>query len=513
MNDGSNETTPQAAPRQDSRPGPAERADQREVNTPREEGSGGGAAAAAVPGIVRVEANFLRLPLFALDNKHLRTMDGIRCSGTFRRQGQTYDFTFTATRNAGTFYPGPLARSVHFALLSFATERGLPVQNPIVFTWRELCGRLDIHCSGKTIRELRRALLATKGLMIDSHHALYLKPDGKALDSSEDLRRVVSLYDELEFFGTRRQDGTTADVNAVWLSRWYLDNLNALYSGPLQFGLWRQLNEHSFIASRLYEFLFFKFYRGRDELRFNYATLVKFIPARMERYASDAKRQLQPAFDLLRAAGLLAHAEWVANTAGDPQIVLRRGPQLHAVAGDRGMAVDVAEEDFTLHQIENVRLPEGELVAEFHRLWGNANFRPSKAEVTTARELMDKYGRQALQTALPAVVRRMKQKWPDAKTFVAAVRYVDEVLTEHRRRQHAEERERTALAEEAGDQKAAASRAKDQAALKLLWEKLPEEQRTTIREEVLARQPQGLLKFPTMIERLCIKELARQRGL
>src|SRR2546427_10108651 len=51
--------------------------------------------------IVRVEANFLRLPLFALDNKHLRSMDGIRCSGTFRRDGQSIDFTFVATRNAG----------------------------------------------------------------------------------------------------------------------------------------------------------------------------------------------------------------------------------------------------------------------------------------------------------------------------------------------------------------------------------------------------------------------------
>ena len=60
------------------------------------------------------------------------------------------------------------------------------------------------------------------------------------------------------------QDQTIADTNAVGLSQWYLDNLNALYSGPLDYNLWRSLNARSPIASRLYEFLFFKFYGGRE---------------------------------------------------------------------------------------------------------------------------------------------------------------------------------------------------------------------------------------------------------
>src|SRR2546428_9617839 len=86
--------------------------------------------------MVRVEANFLRLPLFTLDNKHMRTMDGLRCEGTFRRGGKSYAFSFAVTRNTATYYPGPLARSAHFALLSIATDQGLPIRNPITFTWR-----------------------------------------------------------------------------------------------------------------------------------------------------------------------------------------------------------------------------------------------------------------------------------------------------------------------------------------------------------------------------------------
>src|SRR3977135_109900 len=75
------------------------------------------AAETVAPQVVRVEATFLRLPLFTLDNKHMRTMDGLRCEGTFRRGGQSYAFHYLVTRNARTLYPGPLARSAHLAIL------------------------------------------------------------------------------------------------------------------------------------------------------------------------------------------------------------------------------------------------------------------------------------------------------------------------------------------------------------------------------------------------------------
>src|SRR5437870_555458 len=79
-----------------------------------------------IPHFIRAEANLLRLPLFALHTKGLRTLDGIECSG--RRldgDGQLHDFTFRATRNTATLYPGPLARAVHLAFLSIMTEQGL----------------------------------------------------------------------------------------------------------------------------------------------------------------------------------------------------------------------------------------------------------------------------------------------------------------------------------------------------------------------------------------------------
>src|SRR4051812_10756401 len=94
---------------------------------------------ATIPQVVKVEANFLRLPLFALHTKGLKTLDGLECRGRLTRDGQVHQFTFRATRNTATAFPGPLARSAHLAFLSLITESGLPHTGPLTWTWRDLC--------------------------------------------------------------------------------------------------------------------------------------------------------------------------------------------------------------------------------------------------------------------------------------------------------------------------------------------------------------------------------------
>lgn len=461
--------------------------------------------------IVRVEANFLRLPLFVLDNKHMRRTDGIRCEGVFRRGKNAYRFRFVATRNASTLYPGPVARSAHLALLSLATARGVPLENPIVFSWRELLARMEVAVSGRTVTEVKRALIAIKGLMIQSEHALYSKADGKPLDTTTHQDQVVGLYEELEFFGTKRADQTIADINAVWLSRWYLDNLNALYSGPLDYDRWRSLNSRSPIASRLYEFLFFKFYGGRESLRFNYPNLVKFIPARRERYLSDARKQLGPAFDYLIDAGILAEVQWSQSREGDPQILLVRGKALSGKATQGPSAFDVGEEEFVLDRIQNVSDPAWQLVTDFHESWGHADFRPSEAELTTARELLSKYGHDRLMQMLPLVIHRMKEKWPDAKTFVAVTRYIAEIAEEYQRLERRADVRRTRSLQEQREQEQGARKAKERATLKIRWDQADPTEQEAIRQAVLARQPASLRKFPQLIERLCLEELAQRQ--
>ncbi len=461
--------------------------------------------------IVRAEANFLRLPLFTLDSKNMRTLDGLRCEGTFRRGDKAYDFSYVVTRNAATYYPGPLARSAHFALLSIATDIGTPVSNPITFTWRDLCGRMGIQVSGKAVNALREALIATKGLMIESRTALFSKARNEPI-TTDDRERYVNLYDQVEFYGATRPDGSSVDINGVWFSSWYLDNLNALYSGPLDYVLWRGLNEKSPIASRLYEFLFFKFFGAREILRFNYPTLVKFIPARTERYLSDAKKQLQPAFSLLIDAGLLSGVQWISSKGGLPQILLHRGPVLSAIP-ESPEAYDVGEEDFTLNRIEDVHAPEVKLVTAFHESWGNKDFRPSKPELDLARQLIAEHGADAVQDLLPRLVKRLKIKWSDAKTFCAITRYLPEVLQDLEREKKRAGREQHEEAAREESRERSVKQAQDKAVLKALWEGLTGEERESIRQSVLATQPENIKKFPVIIERFCLEEVRRQHGM
>lgn len=461
--------------------------------------------------IVRVEANFLRLPLFALDTKQMRVMDGIRCEGTFNRLGKSYAFSYAVTRNAATYYPGPLARSVHFALLNIAEERGFPIQNPITFSWRELCARMNIQPSGKMVVLLREALTATKGLMIESRAALYSKNDDSPI-SNDDRTRVINLYDEVEFHGTVRADGSTADSNAVWLSSWYVENLNALYSGPLDYSLWRALNERSPIASRFYEFLFFKFYGGRDLLRFNYPTLVKFIPARTERYLSQAKKQLQPAFDLLISAGVLRDVQWVESRGGLPQLLLHRGPILSPAPADES-AFDLGEEDFVLNRIEDVKPPEAQIVEAFHAAWGHSAFRPARAELDLARDLIARHGMAEVEALVPKLVKRLKEKWTEAKTFNAVVRYLPEVMADLARERSREQRERLEVAQRDEGRQRFARQAQDRAALKVIWDSLSPGEQEEIRAAALESQPAAIHKFPAIVERFCFEELAKRKSI
>lgn len=475
------------------------------------EGELSAAADAIAQQVVRVEANFLRLPLFTLDNKHMRTLDGLQCEGTFRRGGKSFAFTYTVNRNTATYYPGPLARSAHFALLSIATDRGLPLLNPVSFTWRELCTRMGVQPSGQIVKWLREAITATKGLMIESRAALFSKADNAPI-TTDDRTKIINLYDEVEFSGTSRSDGSRADINAVWFSHWYLDNLNALYSAPLDHALWRSLNEKSLIASRLYEFLFLKFYGGREFLRFNYPTLVKFIPVRTERYLSHAKHQLQPAFDLLIKAGVLGKVQWIESKGGQPQLLLYRGLLLSrdSAATD---AIDIGEDDFVLNRVEDIQLPEWKLVTSFHHLWGNDSFTPAKAELDLARELLATHGQAEMHELLPKVVKRLKLRWSDAKSFVAISRYLPEVIQERQREKHRMDQERQGEKQQEESRKRAIQDAQDRAVLKALWESLPSSEQEAIRSHVLKGQPPALQKRPAIIERFCLEEFAKRQGM
>ncbi|MBI3465133.1 MAG: hypothetical protein HY000_19060 [Planctomycetes bacterium] len=429
--------------------------------------------------------------------------------------GESQEFVLRATRNTATLYPGPLARAAHMAFLDIATECGLPLENPVTWSWRDLCRRMGVNYSGREALQLKAAIKSTKALLIESDYAIYSKPEGSRIRTRED---ALNLYDRVTIVGDELPDGTKADANYLWLAEWYLQNLNAMFSAPLNYELWRWLDQRSSIASRLYEFLMLNFYSGVPVLRINYHNLVQFLPVRRERYESDAKRQLGPALDLLIQVDALERALWMKSKAGLPQLHLHRGDRLTAPRDQRQIVMPFMQEEFTgsvtVKELRGLKPPEHLIVADFYRLWsGDERHRPTTKELAQARELIEHTGHAKAKALIPLVVKRMKKKWPEAKTFGASTKYISEVMADYDKEQRRVEHQRAEQLQRKRDQDEAQRKAAEDEKLlgtwRPVWERLPEAEKEEIRKAVGADKHRWLGPAARAIEdRLCIRELA-----
>lgn len=460
---------------------------------------------------IAVEANLLKLPLFALHTKGLRSLDGFECRGRTNRGGQTREFLFRTARSTATMYPGPLSRSAHLAFLSLVTERGLPTQNPITWTWRELCRRMGTSPSGREVQQLKGAIEATAGLTIFSRDAVYLKPDGQPLQT----RQATHLYESVVFINEPLPDGGVADTNYLWLSPWYLENLNALFTAPLDHELWRHLDKSSPIASRLYEFLLINFYNGMPQFRINYGKLTQFLPVRPERYLSDAHRQLDPAFQLLQQVRLTDHVHWRERTGEIAQIHFDRGDRLDRLSrgGTRIMPPAASETAELLAVTEVRRPPEGQLVSEFYRLWaGQAPARPRPKELALAKELNARFGRARMKALLPTLIALLKQRWPGAKTFVAVESYVNEAAAQFDQRQQTQKQRELIHRQWRTEEQEALRKAAERKAFDShwmpIWNQLPAADQEVIRQSVLSAHP-AFRHAPGILLTRCLEELSK----
>jgi hypothetical protein len=467
----------------------------------------------ALSQFVKAEANLLRLPLFALHTKGLKTLDGIECRGRSSRDGETQDYLFRVTRNTSSLYPGPLSRKIHFALLSIATERGFPLQNPVTWSWRDLCRRMGIAYGGKTkLRQLKAAIRSTHGIVITTRFALYARAEKQALPNRE---RGYHFYSDYAFINEPLPGGGIAEVNCVWFADWFLDNLNALFSAPLDYELWRSLDLQSSIASRLYEFLLLNFYSGTPLLRINYPTLAQFLPVHREPYRSLALRQLEPAFKLLQNARVLEAVQWSEAKDGTPQLQLFRGDRLSAprtrAKDPLPFADDPLSASIHVNELRNLKPPEWTLVTEFYRLWAkDERHQPTGKELAQGRELVETYGLARAKALVPLIVKRMQDKWPDANSFGAITKYAPEVADEYQKKQHRAEQERQDQARELQDDEARARRLAELEQHRPRWLALSDEERADIRHHVLSKQPY-LSKHPKLVERFCLGEMVRRQ--
>jgi len=260
------------------------------------------------PEVIRSEVNFLVLPFFALWDKEVKRKTRTEYRTSVTRDGQKLEISWIVSSNAEFGYPGPFDRTVHKAIEQIISELPLPIYNPIAIgSLYNLCKRMGIsNFGGSQYRKIKEALTRIVATTIVSRGAFFSKEkDGWIED-------VFHLYDRIVFKGEKLLNSNVADTNYLFLSSWYLDNVNANYVKPVDWTYYKSLKTP--VAQRLYELLSVKFYglftRRGKAISYKYSTICDLLPITRQKYLSDAKKLLDPAHSKLKDSGFLGGWDW-----------------------------------------------------------------------------------------------------------------------------------------------------------------------------------------------------------
>ena len=255
-------------------------------------------------GFIKSEVNFTRLPFFVLSRRsRLKKQGEIEYKDSIERNGEKLNILWRVTANIRYGYPGPFDKKVHKAIEFLINKKGFPVENPINFSFYELCKLMNINNSGRTKKMIKDALIRTKLAGVESRGAFYYKGEKRWIDD------IFNLYDRVLFVGERLSNGEVADRNYVFLSDWYLKSLNSFYVKPLDFDYYCKLK--SALSGRLYELLSIQFYSLRGKpFSVEYHKLCQLLPITEQKYLSKAKENLSLAHQELNESMFLTQVRW-----------------------------------------------------------------------------------------------------------------------------------------------------------------------------------------------------------
>ncbi len=264
--------------------------------------------------IVISEINFLTLPFFNLARKGLSNTDRIEYTKTIQRGDETVDIAWKVSANCDYGFPGPFDKEVHKSIEALITDRGFPVKNPLPFSLYELCKIMKITPSGKNMQSIKDSLIRITMTGVYSKQTFYAKAQKRWLEEA------FHLYDHVTFKGKYRLDtNKIAETNYLFMSKWYLENLNAFYIKTLDYDFYRNLK--SPIDKRYYEIMSVKFYGAFQAkvpfLRYRYSSLCDLFPLTRHEHLSRAKQQLNPAHKRLINKGFFRKVLWKQTNEKD----------------------------------------------------------------------------------------------------------------------------------------------------------------------------------------------------
>jgi len=286
-----------------------------------------GAATLTEPDFVRMEKNIAGFGFFTPSSKRIKnvpkvikftqTVDGNRVEAKVKISGNVeYGMPITADQDKYLAFQKIIERCKR--------EHG-EVVNPITFTTAELLALLGTSKNGNRYREVEEWLKIMNATFIESEGAVWLNGKKRfASDSFVIFQRVKRAGQELD-------DGSIADRNHVWLSDWYLENLNAHYLLPIEFETYRQLKNN--IAKALIPLLQVWLYASREAGSFEkrYTELCQILNIREYQHKSKINEKLSPSLNELLAQGYLKAWEIVKTSDGkDFKLIFRHGYKFYS---------------------------------------------------------------------------------------------------------------------------------------------------------------------------------------
>ncbi|MGI8495417.1 MAG: replication initiator protein A [Pyrinomonadaceae bacterium] len=264
------------------------------------------------PEFVRMEKNIAAFGFFTPTSKRAKgtppkiikftqIIDGNRAEAKVTIAGNTlYGMPTTADQDKYLAFQKILER--------IKREKG-KIENPIAFTSAELLQLLGHTDGGSNFKDVEEWCDVMASTYIKSEGAMWIAGKKKfASDSFVIFQRVRRTGQELE-------DGTTADKNYIWLSDWYLENINAFYLLPIDFDTYKQLKNN--IAKALIPLLQIWLYASREQGIFEkrYDELCQILNIAQYSYPSKIKEKLAPSFNELITQNYLS--EWDVSETAD----------------------------------------------------------------------------------------------------------------------------------------------------------------------------------------------------
>ena len=276
----------------------------------------------AIPETIRSEFHFLKFPFFDLCPRTSKK-DRIEVKEVEETTEGKIEVWWKVSRNIDSDLPSSFARKIHKEVVEKTLNGALkPIQRLIrLGSMRQICKDMNIAASGKSIKEIKKALQDIKAATIEAKGTFRKKEKNGAKKFFEGS---FNLYDMIFFTGETLPDGAEADAVYILLNDMYVQNFNNNFVVPLDYQYFQVLRGD--ISSRMYEVLSVWFYpaleNGKTYIEKWYSELCNYFPLIRQNKQFKAKGILKDAHQQHVKNGFLAREpEWIDTSKKDDWLI------------------------------------------------------------------------------------------------------------------------------------------------------------------------------------------------